>query len=185
LVGAHGTGKTTLARRIVSEPNAVGQNLIISMTPEIPRIICSVVGDNEYLRRNKNTLLKQLLLLVGQPIYEGEHSREADVLVCDRSILDHWAYTKALFSKEIPPDIEHVLTDFLKKHLRSYDLLAYVPIEFAVQDDGIREGDSDFQANIDSIIHESLVHWAIPFIVIRGSADARSSALIHHIRELL
>ena len=185
LVGAHGTGKTTLTQHLASGTDLSRFKLLIATTPEVPRIVCAAVGDNEYFRRGNNTLMKQLLLLVGQPVYEASKGRGSDLLICDRSILDHWAYTKTLFSSEIPSDIETVLCTFIRKHLESYDLLAYVPIEFTVQDDGTREGDIAFQAAIDQVIHSSLVEWAVPFIEIRGSVEERATCLVSHISPLL
>ena len=184
LVGSHGTGKTTLTKRLAARVDPPIANLRIATTPEVPRIVCSAVGNAEYFRRGNNSLLKQLLLLIGQPIYEISEGRDCDILICDRSILDHWAYTKALFASDIPADIEKVLCSLIRKHLDSYDLLAYVPIEFAVHDDGTREGDVAFQAAIDTEIHAFLGAWGVPFVELRGSVEQRSASLVQHILSL-
>lgn len=184
LVGAHGTGKTTLTRKITSEAGLLGTTCRLAFTPEIPRIICTAANDTQYFRRGHNTLLKQLLLLVAQPIFETSCGRDIDILLCDRSLLDHWAYTKALFPQDVPADIEQVLATLIRQHLESYDLIVYIPIEFAVQDDGTREGDSAFQAEIDSLIRGTLIAWTVPFIEIRGSLEARIVLLKDHILKL-
>ncbi len=179
LVGAHGTGKTTLATVLVSELNL--RRISVDVTPEIPRIICDRAQDQEYFRRGNNQLLKQLLLLVGQPIYEQSVDRSS-VCVCDRAILDHWAYTKHLFLEEMESeDITEILEFLVIKHMSSYDQLFYVPIEFIVQDDGIREGDANFQSAIDDEIRSLLETHALDHRTVSGSIDERLSMVLKEI----
>ena len=99
LVGALGTGKTTLSQKLLDELQKRGRKCV--ETPELPRIVCGLVGDKEYFRLEVNSLSKQLLLLIGQPILEHSPDGVADVVICDRSILDHYAYTINGFQKEL------------------------------------------------------------------------------------
>jgi thymidylate kinase len=154
-VGAHGTGKTTLVNALAERIESLG--IKCSVTPEVPRIICESADDATYFRRGKNSLSKQILLLVGQPIYEVAAINGASILLCDRAILDHWAYTRHLFMKELKEqEALSPLSNLIAKHCQSYDFIFYVPIEFAPLDDGTREGDQDFQKAIDQEIRELL-----------------------------
>jgi nicotinamide riboside kinase len=173
LVGAHGTGKTTLVEALAERLGSIG--IQCSLTPEVPRIICESADDATYFRRGNNSLSKQILLLVGQPIYEvAAAASGASVLLCDRSILDHWAYTKHLFMKEleeegaVPP-----LDNLIAKHCHSYDFIFYVPIEFAPLDDGTREGDEDFQNAIDEEIRELLKLYELTYHTVNGTVPER------------
>jgi nicotinamide riboside kinase len=172
-VGAHGTGKTTLVKALAERINSSG--IKCSITPEVPRIICETAGDATYFRRGNNSLSKQILLLVGQPIYEVAAAADgAAVLLCDRAILDHWAYTRHLFMKEL--EDEHALSplnNLIAKHCQSYDFIFYVPIEFAPFDDGTREGDRDFQNAIDVQIRELLKMYGLTYHTVSGTVPER------------
>jgi predicted ATPase len=97
LTGAHGVGKTTLASELLVRLAGKGFGTIC-VAPEVPREICSLAADPEFYRRGKNNPLKQALLMYGQLQYEHFSLPQADgVLICDRSVLDLWAYSKYLF----------------------------------------------------------------------------------------
>lgn len=172
-VGAHGTGKTTLVKALANKISSFG--IKCSVTPEVPRIICDSAGDATYFRRGSNSLSKQILLLVGQPIYEVATATEGTaILLCDRAILDHWAYTRHLFMKELEgEDALSPLTDLIAKHCQSYDLIFYVPIEFAPLDDGTREGDKDFQKAIDEEVRELLKMYGLTYHTVTGTVPDR------------
>ncbi|HYX72813.1 MAG TPA: ATP-binding protein [Nitrososphaera sp.] len=172
-VGAHGTGKTTLVNALAERINSLG--LKCSVTPEVPRIICETAGDITYFRRDNNSLSKQILLLVGQPIYEvAAAAGGMAVLLCDRAILDHWAYTRYLFMKELEDEQAlSPLNNLIAKHCQSYDFIFYVPIEFAPLDDGTREGDQDFQNAIDAQIRELLKMYGLTYHTISGTVSER------------
>jgi nicotinamide riboside kinase len=172
-VGAHGTGKTTLVEALGELLDSLG--IKSSITPEVPRIICESAGDATYFRRGNNSLSKQILLLVGQPIYEvAAAAGGASVLLCDRSILDHWAYTRHLFMKELEDeDALPPLNNLIAKHCQSYNFIFYVPIEFAPLDDGTREGDLDFQMAIDEEIRGLLKLYELTYHTINGTVPER------------
>lgn len=100
LVGSHGVGKTTLAATLRTQLQSTGVSSMI--TPEVPRTICEIANDSTFFRRGKNSVPKQLLIIAGQIVAEQETSNLAERLViCDRSCLDHWAYTLELFKDEV------------------------------------------------------------------------------------
>jgi nicotinamide riboside kinase len=186
LTGSHGTGKTTLANALVGHLTAAGTTA--TSVPEVPRQVCTAAGDPEFFRREKNSLVRQLTLLFGQPVFERRAEAEGpDVVVCDRTALDHWAYTIALFSDELRREsLDQVLAAFICSYMPSYDLIAYIPIEFAPVDDGTREGDIAFQQQIDQCIQDLLAKFAIEHIVVRGTVEDRLAQLlaaIEHLKE--
>jgi nicotinamide riboside kinase len=176
-VGAHGTGKTTLVNALAERIETLG--IKCSVTPEVPRIICESAEDATYFRRGKNSLSKQILLLVGQPIYEVAAINGASILLCDRAILDHWAYTRHLFMKELKEqEALSPLSNLIAKHCQSYDFIFYVPIEFAPLDDGTREGDQDFQKAIDQEIRELLKTFGLTYHTISGTVPERAAQVM-------
>lgn len=175
--GAHGVGKTTLINSI---KRRLAQEIDIEVTEEVPRIICEIVNDPEYFRRANNTLPKQLLILLGQVILE--YKKRSNTLICDRTIFDHWAYTTFLFKDEIDKSLSKSIELFLIEHMRSYDMIFYLPIEFEVEDDGTRESDRRFQADIDSIILNNLERNKLDYKRISGSIEERAKKVIQIIK---
>jgi nicotinamide riboside kinase len=184
LTGSHGTGKTTLANALVA--HLAGNGVVATSVPEVPRQVCAAAGDPEFFRRENNSLTRQITLLYGQPVYERR--AEADgpsMVVCDRTVLDHWAYTTALFEEALRAEaLDKVLAAFTSSYMPSYDLIAYVPIEFGPVDDGTREGDVEFQQQIDRRIRDLLTEFAVEHIVVRGSVEERLAQLLAAIEQL-
>jgi nicotinamide riboside kinase len=178
LTGAHGVGKTTLANELCRrlDSSSLGS---VSMTPEVPRVICSFANDPTFFRRGKNNSLKQALLLYGQLQYEQFSSPKTNgVLICDRSVLDHWAYTKYFFADEFTSaGVLDLFEALVASYCQSYDRLFYVPIEFPPVDDGTRESDAAFQSAIDFTISAFLETHKIPHIRVAGTVTGRFSSV--------
>lgn len=166
LTGTHGVGKTSLLDQLSSDTA-----LNVRITPEVPRIITSSLSDNEFFRRGNNTLLKQCMILYGQVVMEN--SEKHTLTICDRTVLDHWAYTRCLFENEFPEYLETIFHDLTTAHIKTYDQIFYIPIEFEVEDDGTREGDLKFQREIDSEILRLLKEYSVPYIKITGQIENR------------
>lgn len=181
LTGAHGTGKSTLAKFLQLEMEK--RNLIASVTPEVPRLICETVNDKEYFRRGNNSLLKQSLILLGQLIIEEQSRDNVDIQICDRTLFDHWAYSLSLFGAEIASgNYIEVYENFISQHCKSYDIIFYIPIEFKPLDDGTREGDEMFQAEIDTLITGLLKKHKIEYKTITGSVENRCKTILDTIK---
>jgi len=179
LTGAHGVGKTTLLNKLV-ENQYLSQKVIQS--PEIPRIICDTVGDKVFFRRGNNTLVKQSTILFGQVVTERKlEATGVDILLSDRTVADHWAYTLYFFEKELRESrLMDVYENFIKSHLITYKKIFYIPIEFPPKDDGIREGDVLFQKRIDEILCDCYKKLGINTITITGTVSERMSKVQDH-----
>lgn len=186
LVGAHGTGKTTLSREITLRLSADRHR--VATLQEVPRLVCEMVNDPTFFRQTRNTALKQALLLFAQLVHESEKSHSAaDVVLGDRTPLDHWAYTLHFFSSAFSTDeLGAIYETLIAQHaMRTYRAIFYLPIEFPVVDDGVREDDVAFQKSIDERILSLLRRYSIPFTTLRGSVDERASTSMQVITELL
>lgn len=186
ITGAHGVGKTTLTTEVVRSLKAIG--IVTLNTPEVPREICETVGDPEFLRRGRNSIAKQLSILLGQVTTERilEHADRSQVVLCDRGVIDHWAYTKAQFGSELEQQqLLPVVDRYVREYMLTYDLVAYVPIEFAPVDDGVREGDVEFQQLIDSEIQTLLDSYGITPIQLSGPVVDRVAMLVAAISRTL
>lgn len=186
IIGAHGVGKTTLANELRSRLSGKGFGKI-SVAPEIPREICSLAHDPECFRRGKNNALKQALLLFSQLQYEQSFLPcENGVFICDRGVLDLWAYSKYLFGDEFQAaGVLELYETLVVQSARTYRMHFYVPAEIPPSDDGTRESDVDFQVAIDHTIRKLLVKYDVPYRKTRGSLDERCMLVEAALRELI
>jgi len=177
LTGAHGVGKSTLAIFLQEQWQREGKNVVV--TPEVPRLICTQVDDKQYFRRGQNSLAKQALILLGQLVVEAEQDQQADVQICDRTLFDHWAYTLHAFRDELAsPQLLEAYEWLIAKHCASYDAIFYIPNEIQPVDDGTREADLVFQAEIDALITSLLQRHQLSYVTLTGSVEARATQLI-------
>lgn len=177
LCGAHGTGKTTLLSEL--ERALRNGGTVCSVVPEVPRIVCATADDPQFFRRGRNSLERQLSLLLGQPVLETVQGRSATYTLCDRTILDHWAYTRFLFKDRLlATGLLNVIEHFVTLHCATYDALFYLPVEFPPRDDGTREGDAEFQEAIDREIRSLLDTFELKYTTVRGSIAERARLVL-------
>lgn len=149
LIGTHATGKTTLAYEIASSLKK--KNFNIDVLGEVSR-------DCPFPINEDTTPNAQKWILLTQYIREMEKEGKCDCLICDRSLLDNYAYYIRRFGKN--KELEPLILD----HMGSYNYLFKVPInEGYLVNDGVRSIDKGFQKEIDELIHELLHEFKIPF----------------------
>lgn len=176
--GAHGVGKTTLTQALVAHLRSNG--MVVEMTAEVPRLICDRAGDPTLFRRSNNTPLRQMLILLGQIDIEARPTDTSpDLLVCDRTLLDHWAYTKHFFRDILQQEgVLDLYEQFVAEYCRTYDRVFYLPIEFAPLDDGTRESDLEFQRAIDELIADAMQVHNLPYITVTGRVEERRDQVL-------
>lgn len=171
-VGSHGTGKSTLCEALREQlrNNGVAATLI----DEIPRRICALRGDPDFFKRGSNTPLRQIVLILLQVLEEATAPRVPGVLLCDRTVLDHWAYTSSLFRNALVEEgVFDLLESAVLRHVASYDLVIHVPIEFGLRVDDVREADEEFRHLIDSELRTFLADHKIAHQKISGPINSR------------
>ena len=143
-IGTHGVGKTTLCFELAARLKRLDRR--VDMVKEVARS-CP-------LPLNRDTTVDaQSWILHTQVAREIETAHEQDFLVCDRSVLDNYAYLVAKFGRRAPFD--NVVADWLK----SYALLAWVPVVETPRYDGVRDTDITYQRRIHEVIGELLTHF--------------------------
>lgn len=156
IVGAHGVGKTTLARELSKALN-------YSILPDTA---------SEALKKgftvNEDTPPEnQLWILCKQIEYERAL---LDNFVADKTLFDNIVYARQIFED---PHLLTVIEDVVKK-LAEYDLYLYLPIEIPLVADG-RSIDPVFQKRIDDEYISLLNVLDIKFHEIRGTIPERIS----------
>lgn len=159
LTGAQGTGKTTLMNALAADgtytishirKHAAEQGIDISVATE--------KGQKEFFKSLKKELSSKRNY------------------ISDRGLTCVAAYTfEKAISEDIPKKVaDKQYIDLVKFHTDNPDiLLVYVPIEFSLEDDGIRSIDTEFQKKIDFLIKNILETSNIKYITVTGSVEER------------
>ena len=147
-IGSHGVGKTTLCYDLAAALKR--QDVHVDMVKEVARL--------SPLPINRQTSLDaQTWILMTQVAEEIRSAAHHQVVVCDRSALDNYAYMALACGRQ--PVFERLAVHWM----RTYDLLFKVPIAGPPSPDGIRDTDELFMRAIDRVVDELLAEKKIPF----------------------
>jgi adenylate kinase family enzyme len=167
ICGAHGTGKTTLAKEVHS----------IFGTPIITNLMRNFwqengVSDFEKLPKDIRTIFQKESLLKQIESEEGY----VEGFITDRTVLDQIAYTK-MSSNMIGVEFE-IYEQLCKERLKSYTHLIYLPIEFDSEQEFLR-ADISTRGECANIMKGYLDKW-IPgkYTVISGDFESRVAQII-------
>ncbi len=152
LIGTHGVGKTTLCFGLAARLKQ--QHFTVELVHEVARR-CPLPINEE------TTLEAQRWIVFEQLAEELVAATRASVVLCDRSILDNYAYSLLKYG----PD--PLLEPLLEAWMPSYSLLVFVPHRAPPFADAIRACDPRFQREIEERIEFELDRRAIaPFRLI-------------------
>jgi nicotinamide riboside kinase len=146
-IGTHGTGKTTLCYDLVGALKKQGINA--DMVKEVARLSPLPIN-------RKTSLDAQTWILMTQVAEEIRSASQHDVVVCDRSVLDNYAYLAFACGRQKP------IERFVDFWMKSYDMLFKVPIVDAASEDGVRDTDTFFIRSIDHLVDTMLLEKKIP-----------------------
>jgi predicted ATPase len=181
LTGPHGTGKTTIIRTVAPHLDTLGT---VAICREAPRLIIDRVGDPEFFRRESNTTSRQALIFAEHLMEERRAAQNSDVVISDRTLVDHLSYTTVLFPESETSAELRVYREIAFESLSAYDAIFQLPIEFAPVDDGVRESDLQFQREIDEKLGQLYAEAGVVPTIIRGSVDERRDQILAHIASL-
>ncbi len=138
-IGSHGVGKTTLCYEVAARLKR--QDRAVELVMEVARR-CPFPINRE------TTLAAQAWILHTQVAAELAAAAEAEVVVCDRSVLDNYAYLVHQAGRQ--PCYDALVQDWIG----SYDALFKVPVIDPPSFDGRRDVSPDFQLAIDATIDD-------------------------------
>jgi hypothetical protein len=171
LVGTHGVNKTTIAYELAGVLKRMGKT--VELLTEIARECPFPLNESASREAYQWIIARQVQL-------EIEKSPRADVLVCDRAVLDNFAYYVRRYGER--GDEAEALGGYCRSWMNTYDLLLRLPITQPLAPDGFRSTDVDFQHGIDRLcdrLFESAYDRTTRPAYVRGSFSA------HEIAELI
>lgn len=168
LVGTHGVNKTTIAYELAGALKRKGRT--VELLTEIARE-CPFPLNEQATREAYQWIIARQVQL------EIEKSPRADFLVCDRSVLDNFAYYVRRYG-HIGEEAQ-ALAGYCRAWMRTYDLLVRLPITEALAADGFRSTSQEFQREIDLLcdeLFESAYDKSTRPAYLRGSLTANELA---------
>jgi thymidylate kinase len=145
-IGSHGVGKTTLCFELAAHLKK--RDKIVEMVREVARF-CPLPINRD------TTMAAQSWILHTEIAEELVAEQKAEVVVCDRSVLDNYCYL--LQTGRAP-----MLEPLVRWWTATYQLLVKVPILDGLQFDGLRDVDDAFQRRIDEAIEALVTEWRVP-----------------------
>ena len=146
LIGSHGVGKTTLCYELAAALKR--RNADVEMVREVARR-CPLPINQE------TTIAAQEWILHTQVAWEIEATSAADVVLCDRSVLDNYCYLVHASGTL------RAWESFIDHWLPTYDQLIHVPISDRPSYDGVRAVDPSFQELIDVLLEGMITARAL------------------------
>jgi nicotinamide riboside kinase len=146
-IGTHGVGKTTLCFELAAALKRL--DLSVDLVKEVARA-CPLPINRDTTDAAQNWILHS------QVAREIELAGAYDMIVCDRSVVDNYAYLVHAAGRR--PELE----PFIRHWLTTYGLLVKVPVIAPPTFDGTRDTSVDFQMAIDRTLDQLLAEFAIP-----------------------
>jgi nicotinamide riboside kinase len=165
-IGTHGVGKTTLCYDLAA--GLKKRDLSVELVREVARE-CPLPINRE------TTVKAQAWILHTQIAWELQAAAKADVVCCDRSVLDNFCYLKRAAAGD--PHVE-VLENLVRAWTATYDVLFRVPVLGDLRFDGVRDTDLAFQHDIDVLIEATLREWNVPYVALDPAARPRWAEVV-------
>lgn len=160
IVGAHGVGKTTLAKRLA-------EKLKLSLIPDT----AAEAFHKGWAVNEHTTVENQFWILSKQIEYEREIQTN---FIADKTLFDNIVYSKYIFDD---PEVNSVLKKIVLTN-SNYDLLLYIPVEIEIVDDG-RSIDPVFQKLIDEEYVRVLNELNLSYFKVNGSVEERVTQAVN------
>lgn len=164
MMGAHGTGKTTICRGIAQE---LGWNFIPDIVADAFRLKFTI---------NEDTPPESQFWILSKQL-ELERNTPSPWIM-EKSLWDNIVYGSfSIKDKEVLSVIQKIVDVNAK-----YDLVFYLPIEFPIPDDGLRSLNTDFQRFVDKQLRVYLSKHKIKYHELTGDIASRIDQAIQIIR---
>jgi len=136
-IGSHGVGKTTLCFDLAARLKRL--DLAVDLVKEVARACPLPINQD-------TTIEAQAWILHTQIAEELAAASRYQVVVCDRSVLDNYAYLTVRAGRQ--PEYDALV----RRWVGTYDGLFKVPIMAAPSFDGTRDVSAAFQSEVDRTI---------------------------------
>lgn len=166
LIGSHGVGKTSLLKELkILLPQ-------LYVTDGVSRPV-----KLWFKERGGSDLFLEQSLINALTEWNWIQNLNDPIYTCTRSIIDSIIYSKCLGFNQLS---QRSLDVFLK-HIPQNINYFYLPIEFKLDDDGVRFSDLDFQQQVDREICQFITQYKLPVIKLTGDLKERVNLMYNHL----
>ncbi len=166
-IGTHGVGKTILTFSVASALRKVSIDADVSYENS---------RHSPFPINEGTTLAAQTWIFASQVKSELEASIRSSIVICDRAVLDNYAYMVRACGTQ-----DH-LHGFIRKWNETYDLFFFVPIiDETVAADKQRATSTEFQRQIQGIVEELIGKFGVKSKTIRlpQKREAHMELILH------
>lgn len=165
LIGSHGTGKSTLLKALKT---TLPQFYITDGVSRPVQEVGTLCGLN---RKSKQAVMNHITEWI------WNNSIDQSNYISTRSIIDAIVYSEAQGWFDLADKAREIFeaSDY---HKVKY---AYIPIEFELEDDGVRFTDVEFQKDIDQRMLKFIEQYNLDITELRGSVDNRVQDFIFNL----
>ena len=168
LTGTMSVGKTTLVKAL----SEIEQFKGYTCTTERSQYLSSL-----------GIPLNHATTIEGQTIFLAERVTELmqDCLITDRTIIDVMAFTNC--AKRVSYIDGDAFTDYASRFVRQYDYIFYIsPDGMDIEDNGVRETDATYRAEIDKEIKKLLNKYRPIYFELKGTTNERINQMMNIIQ---
>ena len=158
-IGSHGTGKTTLCKALKELDSSIAIRDGVSRPVKIAR---DKTGMSRY---QEQAVINELTK------FYWEYNKDFNNIFLARSPLDVEVYSRVFGWDDLADDMENWIRNsgMLKEDVNYF----YIPIEFELENDGVRFTDIDLQALVDEELQKSIKKYNIKVTKLTGSVEDR------------
>lgn len=167
LLGSHGTGKTSL----LAELKRLRPDLYI--TDGFSRPIHDALSNiSEHLSpKSEQILINEL------SCWSWRNNLDNRVYVSSRSVIDCYVYS-SVFEWS---DLSTKMLQFYHQYTPTSVKYFYIPIEFPIEDDGVRFMNTELQIRVDILLREFIQQNNLPITTLSGTLSERLFTLLTNI----
>ena len=168
LTGTMSVGKTTLVKAL----SEIEQFKGYTFTTERSQYLSSL-----------GIPLNHATTIEGQTIFLAERVTELmqDCLITDRTIIDVMAFTHC--AKRVSYIDGDAFADYASRFVRQYDYIFYIsPDGMDIEDNGVRETDATYRAEIDNEIKKLLNKYRPIHFELKGTTNERINQMMNIIQ---
>ena len=127
--------------------------------------------------------LNHATTIEGQTIFLAERVTELmqDCLITDRTVIDVMAFTNC--AKKVSYIDGDAFADYASRFVKQYDYIFYIsPEGMDVEDNGVRETDTTYRAEIDNEIKKLLNKYRPIYFELKGTTNERINQMMNIIQ---
>lgn len=168
--GSQGSGKTTLLN-VIKEKRSFPEYTLIT------EIVRTLIQQGVQINRGADHISQMRILEAHYKNILREENFITDRCAVDAFVYATYDYLQGNYTYQEHKQHEEIFLSCIK----SYDLFFYLPIEFSLQEDGVRDTDVDYQQEIHRLFLTIYKKYKLNPIALTGAVKDRLNSFDSHL----